>query len=178
MDQDCYIKIGGETHVGLEAAKLLAGIRHHDQIEICFRGCSEQDKKLMLAIYQKWREDSDKWKKWRLAVFSALALLVLAVAYLGGYLDGVIQPGKLSQPLPAGPESEFFADQASLYAFMGTIVLILGAIALFVRIQAQKAAKNRGAGLNLRDNEASRRLAKHYLLQLRDEMLVMTPRPR
>ncbi|MFH1035054.1 MAG: hypothetical protein V1806_11155 [Pseudomonadota bacterium] len=178
MDQDCYIKIGDDCHYGLEAAKLLGGLRDRQQIEICLRGCSETDKQLMLAIYEKWREDSNKWKKYRLAVFAVLGGLLLVVAYLGGFLDQLLAPDKLAAGKAPAPASEgFFADKASLNTFLGTITVILAAIAFFVRRLAAKAELER-AGTRLKDTELSRRLAQGYNMTLGDDKLLLTPRPQ
>ena len=178
MDQDCYIKIGDDCHYGLEAAKLLAGLRDREQIEICFQGCTDADKKLMLAIYQKWREDSNKWKKYRLAVFAGLAVLVLVLAYLGGFLQNLLEPATLAAtPAPEATGDTFFADKASLHTFLGTMALILAAIAVFVRRLARKAAQEQ-AGQKLKDSELSRRLAQGYNLAVSGDKLVMTPLPK
>jgi hypothetical protein len=171
LDQDCHITIGDARHPGLEVAQLLAGLRGRQRIEICFGGCSAQDQQLMLAIHQKWLEDRGKWKKCRLPVLVALAFVALAVAYLGGFLDALWRP---ASPAPVATGDSLFADQASLYTFVATIALILGAIAFFVRRMADKAAQER-TGVRLKETELSRRLAQDYDLALEGHKLVLTP---
>lgn len=176
MQPDCYIKIGEEQHYGLEAATLLAGIRGKQPIEICFQGCSEADKKLLLALHEKWRQDTNHWQKYRLALFGGLGLLLLGLAYASGLWDQAVQGwSQFTQAAPDTPDAPFFANQASLYTFVITVGLILGVIGLFLRRLASKAAKE-AAGDRLRDNEASRRLARDYDLRLGDERLLMSPR--
>ncbi|MBI5521809.1 MAG: hypothetical protein HY910_04200 [Desulfarculus sp.] len=175
--QDCYIKIGEEHHQGLEAAALLEGIRHKKAIEICFQGCPEQDRKAMLALYYKWRQDSNQWTRYRPLVLAGLALLLVVIAYFSGYWQQIVTGLTPAwDPNPSPSEGSLFADQASLYTFLATIAAVLGIAVWFLRSLARREAGVGPDGLKLKDNEASRRLAKDYDLSLDGERLLMSPR--
>ncbi len=178
MDQDCYIKIGDEYHHGLEAAKLLAGIRERQRVEICFQGCSEVDKQLIIAIHDKWRQDSSPWRKYRLLVYAGLAVLLLVLAHAGGYLEQAKQLLLPSSTSEAAGGDSLFADKASMHAFMGTIAVILGVVVVFVRRLGRQAAQGQASGMRLKDTELSRLLAKGYALGLDQGKLTLNPRSR
>lgn len=173
---DCYIKIAEQRHQGLEAAALLEGIRQKKPIEICLDGCPEQDQKAMLALYYKWRQDSNQWTRHRPLIFAGLVLLLVVIAYFSGYWQQIVQgltPAWDPNPSPA--QGELFADQASLYTFLATIAAVLGMAVWFLRSLARREAGVGPDGIKLKDNEASRLLARHYELSLEQDRLVMRP---
>lgn len=174
---DCYIKIGEQRYDGLEAAALLEGIRQKKPLEICLEGCPEQDQKAMLALYYKWRQDSNQWTRYRPLVFAGLVLLLVLIAYFSGYWQQIVQSLTPAwDPNPSPSQGSLFADQASLYTFLATIAAVLGIAVWFLRALARREAGVGPDGIKLKDNEASRRLAKDYHLSLDGDRLLMSPR--
>ncbi|MBI4800533.1 MAG: hypothetical protein HY794_17735, partial [Desulfarculus sp.] len=152
--------------------------RQKKPVEICFPACPEQDRKVMLALYEKWRQDSNQWTKYRPLVLAGLVLALLAIAYFSGYWEQIV--GGLTpawDPNPSPSEGSLFANQASLYTFLATIAGVLGIAVWFLRSLARREAGVGPDGRKLKDNEASRRLARDYDLRLSDDKLVMNPRP-
>ncbi len=79
MDKDCYIKIGDECHFTFEVKKILAGIANNDNIEICFSGCGEDERRIILEIYGDWKRRTARKRWWGLAVLALLVVLAVAV---------------------------------------------------------------------------------------------------